>query len=887
MSSAAKPQPPRWVDKLLAWYCAPHLLEEIRGDLHEEFDYQVQRVGERQAKRDYIRSVLGFIRPFAIRRKRNEYPSPPVLNFGMLHNYFTIAFRNLWRHKAFSAINIAGLALGIATCLIIMLFVQNELSYDRFHEKANRIVRVVFRGSSMGGPMKEAHVMPAVAHTLKADYPEVQEATRLRFGGSPVVSYGDKGFKTHFAYADSNFFQVFTLPFVQGNPKTALVQPNTAIISREEARKYFGNQDPMGKILRIKSWNAAFTITGVMEQIPVNSHFRFDLFVSMASLPEAKSPSWMTSEFFTYLVLPEGYDYRKLEAKLPRVVEKYMGPQLQQAMGMSLAQFRQKGNDIGLFLQPLTDIHLRSDFNYDLAPGGDIQYLYIFGVVALFMLLIACINFMNLSTAGATKRAKEVGIRKVLGSVKGELVRQFLLESLLLTTIALLVALVIVYLALPLFNALSGKALSLNFVDHFWLGPGLLLFGLGVGLLSGSYPAFFLSSFRPVSVLKGKLTTGGKSIGLRSGLIVFQFLVSVTLMICTTVVYRQLQYIQHKKLGYDKDQVLVMRETWRLGHNEEVFREKLLKDSRVVNVSVSGYLPVGSSNNNNFIVYSDENRDQLVKTLRYGVDYRYIPTLGMQVVAGRNFSEAFATDSTGIIINETAAKTFGWGNNALGHTITHSNNEGEKVTYRVIGIVKDFHFKSLHERISPLVMVLGNNSGAVIAKVKTKDISGLLAGLQNQWKEFAVEAPFEYSFLKENFEATYQSEQKIGQILGLFAGLTIFVACLGLFGLVTFSAEQRKKEISIRKVVGASVKDIVTLLSKDFLKLVLVANGLAWPLVYFLMNRWLADFAYRIDIEWWIYGLAAVAALLIAFITVSFQSIRAALMNPVKSLRSE
>ncbi|GAB4032946.1 ABC transporter permease [Spirosoma jeollabukense] len=806
----------------------------------------------------------------------------------MLQNYIKIAWRNLKRNRAFSAINITGLAIGLATCMLISLFVLDELSYDRFNDKADQIVRVVFRGSIQGGKMNEAHVMPPVAQTLKADYPEVLESTRLRQGGAPLITVGDKTFKDNvIAYVDSNFFQVFTLPLLQGDVKTALIRPNTAVITQEMARKYFGNDNPIGKTVAIKDWNTTYQITGVMDKVPINSHFHFDLFVSMASFPDAKSNSWMTSEFHTYLVLPKDYDYHQLEAKLPTVVNKYMAPQLEKAFGMSIGQFRKKGNDIGLFLEPLTDIHLHSDMTQNLEAGSDIRYVYIFGAIALFMLLIACINFMNLSTAGASKRAKEVGIRKVMGSVKSALANQFLIESLLLTTIALMLAVGLVYLTLPLFNDLSGKELTLNFTANAWTLPSLLLLGLLVGILAGSYPAFFLSSFKPIAVLKGKFTSSKNSIGLRSGLVVFQFFISISLMVGATVVYRQLSYIQNKKLGYDKDQVLVLPETWLLGKKEDVFRNQIMQDPRVVNVSTSGYLPAGPSNNNNFTVYPETNSTQLIKTLRYDVDYNYIPTLGMQMAYGRNFSRDYGTDSSGVILNETAAKTFGWSKNALGHTVTNANNEGQKATYRVIGVVKDFHFKSLHERISPLVMVLGHTGGTVIVKVKTKDISGLLASLKTNWNQLMADAPFTYSFLDERFNQTYLAEQKIGRILGIFAGLTIFVACLGLFGLATFTAEQRTKEIGVRKVLGASVGSIVALLSKDFLKLIAIAIVLAVPVAWYVMSRWLQDFAYKIDISWWMFALAGVLSVSIALLTVSFQSIKAALMNPVKSLRSE
>jgi putative ABC transport system permease protein len=806
----------------------------------------------------------------------------------MLKNYLKIAFRNLWRNKSTSAINIIGLAIGIATCLIIVLFIQNELSYDRYNEKADQIVRVVFRGTAQGGKMNEANVMPPTASTLKADYPEVLEATRIRSYGQPRISNGEKSFRnSSFAFVDANFFQVFTLPLIKGNANTALLKPNSIVITSLIAQKYFGNEDPIGKELTFKDWNITYLVTGVIDKVPANSHFHFDLFASMTGYPDANNDSWMVSEFFTYLVLPRGYDYKKLEAKLPEVVEKYMGPQLQKSMGMSLKQFREKGNDIGLFLQPLTDIHLNSDFSYDLEAGADIHYLYIFGSIAVFMLIIACINFMNLSTAGASKRAREVGIRKVLGSAQLQLVLQFLVESILLTLIASLLAIELLYLALPVFNEIAGKHLSFQIIENPWIGPGLLIFILVTGLLAGSYPAFFLSSFKPVAVLKGRFLSGNKSIGLRSSLVVFQFIISITLIVSTIVVFKQLSYIQNKKLGYEKEQVLVIQETNWLGKNEVLFRQELLKDPRIKNVSLSGYLPAGPSFNNNFFVSPGNNPSQIIKTLRYDVDENYIPALRLKLIEGRNFSTDLKTDSASVILNETAARELGWNNHALDKIITRSNNEGNKASFRVIGIVQDFHFKSLHDKISPLVMVLGNNSGTMIAKISTTDIPGLLTSIEKKWVALKAEEPFAYSFLDERFNKTYQTEQKTGFILSIFAGLTIFVACLGLFGLAKFTAEQRTKEIGIRKVLGASASGIVNLLSKDFLKLVAIAFLVAAPISWLIMNKWLEDFAYRISINIWVFIVAAIAAISIALLTVSIQSLKAAFANPVKSLKTE
>ncbi len=808
----------------------------------------------------------------------------------MLKNYFKIAFRNLWRNKGFSAINIIGLAIGIATCLIIMLYVNNELGYDRFNEKADRIVRVFFQGNVQGQKMNEADVMPPVAQTLKADFPEVEDATRIRDYGMPKLIYGGKSFREDaLAFVDPNFFQVFTLPLIQGDAKKALAEPNTVVITKAIAKKYFGSENPIGKVISFKDErNAPSKVTGIIDGVPVNSHFHFDLFASMNGLPESKEVNWMSSNFYTYLVLKPGHDYKKLETQLPGIVEKYIGPQLPDGTGMSLADFRKKGNDISFHLQPLTDIHLHSTFQYDLSAGVDIRYVYIFSAIALFMLFIACINFMNLSTAGASKRSREVGVRKVLGSLKSELVKQFLFESVLITGIALLLSIVFILIALPAFNNLTAQNLTLSFTGHPFLIPGLLLFIILTGLLAGSYPAFYLSSFKPVAVLKGKFTAGKGSIGLRSGLVVFQFGISILLIVCTVVVYKQLSYMQNKNLGYDKDQVMILSNTWMLGKNQEVFRQQLTNDYRVASVSGSGYVPAGQSNNNNFFVSPGQQSTQIVKTLRYDVDENYIATLGIQLLKGRNFSKEFGADPNSVILNEAAAAALGWKEDAaIGQTISRVSKRGEKEMYNVIGVIKDFHFRPFHQRISPLVMVLAPDPGNLIVKLRTKDAAGLTASLKKSWNQLGAEEPLSYSFLDERYNSTYKAEQKVGFILGIFAGLTIFVACLGLFGLAKFTATQRTKEIGIRKVLGASVGQVSTMLTKEFIKLVLFACIIAFPLSWWAMSKWLQDFAYRINISWAVYLIAGIVALSIALITVSFQAIKAALANPVKNLRTE
>lgn len=803
----------------------------------------------------------------------------------MIKNYFKIAWRNLRRQLTFSLINIVGLAIGLATCILISMYVLDEWSYDRFHAHANRIVRVVFKGTVPGGKLNEAHVMPPVAQALKIEFPEVEETVRIRSGGRPKFVIADKLFyEEDMAFVDPTIFKVFSLPLVEGDSQTALIEPNTVILSESTAEKYFGTTQVVGRSLTVEDdAKTNLTITGVMRDIPSNSHFQFDMLISMASFSGAQSTSWMESEFFTYLLLREGTDFRQMESKLPTIFEKYAGPQVPEAFGMSYTAFRQMGNKIGLYLQPLTDIHLYSDFAYDLGLSGDIRYVYIFGSIAVFMLIIACINFMNLSTAGASKRAKEVGIRKVLGSSRKALVLQFFAESSMLVFISLLLALGLVAAGLPLFNKLSGKAFDVTVFQHFWVFPAILCFGLVIGALAGSYPALFLSSFKPIRVLKGKLFPEKRDVGLRGSLVVFQFFISICLLICTVVVYQQLLYIQQKKLGYDKSQILIIQ-SWPLGKSEGAFYAKLMQDSRILHATHSHYIPAGPTANNNFFVHSQSAPHEWVKTLRYDVDEHYIPTLGIEMKSGRNFSNTYGTDSLSVILNVTAAKTFGWNEQeALEQTIINKDHQ----VYRVVGVVKDFHFKSLHESISPLVMIMQKTTGNLLIKVKTEDMTAILNSLKKQYESFRPDFPFTYSFLDDRINDTYQSEIKTAYLLGIFAGLTIFVACLGLFGLAMYTANQRTKEIGIRKVLGASVPNILHLLSKDFIKLVLIALMVATPITWWIMQKWLDGFAYRIEIPWWSFVISGFGAIIIALFTIGFQAMKTAIANPVDSLRNE
>lgn len=802
----------------------------------------------------------------------------------MFKNYLKIGWRTIKNHKLFSVINILGLSIGITTCFIILLYVQNELSYDRYNKNADNIFRIYFKANMDGGKISESGVMPPVASTLKNDFPQVIDATRLQPQGAQKITFDDKEFKDdRCALVDQNFFKIFTLPMIEGDPATALSQPNTVVITKTTAQKYFGKKEAVGRILTFND-KVAYKVTGVINDVPSNSHFHFDIFGAMVGNDIAKSDSWMFGNFYTYLLLKPGTNYKNLEAQFPSMVEKYMGPQIQQQMGLSLQQFRTKGNELGFALQPLKDIHLHPLTTNELEPAGNASYVYIFAAIAIFMLLIACINFINLSTASASKRAKEVGVRKVAGSGKMQLVTQFLTESLLIAVLATLLAMVFAYLVLPAFNNLSGKELALT------LKPvvAFVLLGLVVGVIAGIYPAFYLSSFKPITVLKGKFTGDRTNFSIRSGLVVFQFFISVALIIATVVVYQQMEYIQNKNLGYNKEQILTIPNSYALAKNEPVFKQQMLQDSRIENATVSSYKPAGPTNSNNALAYPAGHDDQAMRTVEYHVDEQYIPTFGMHIETGRNFSSKLATDSSAMIINETAAKAFGWNSNtAIGKTLIRVNSDrGNNASFHIIGVIRDFNFKSLHEPITPLLMTL-EPDGGLIFKIRTADIPGLLTAMKKNWDSFNTGEPFTYAFMDDLFNKTYATEHKTGVILNLFSLLTIFLACLGLFGLATYTAEQRTKEIGIRKVLGASVSQIMQMLSKEFMRWVLIASLIAFPVAWWGMNKWLQSFAYRIDIRWWVFGIAVFAALLIAFITISFQAIKAARANPVKNLRTE
>jgi len=806
----------------------------------------------------------------------------------MILNYVKIAWRNLTKNRFFSTINIAGLAFGLTCCLLITAFVVDELSYDRQPAKASQIYRVGLHLTVNGGITDFPNTDVAVGAGIQAAFPEVAASTRLFRRGQIFVKYGEKQFKEEgVAIVDSNFLSIFSVPFLEGNAKTALEGANSIVITEDFARRYFGNEPALGKVLLVGDQDGPHTVTGVIKTIPSNTHFHFNAFLSTAGLGYAQGHTWSNVGCYTYLVLNKDASAAKLEAKFPQLVAKHVVPEIQHDMGVSLAEAQKSVDTFRFFLQPLTDIHLHSATKYELEPNGDINTVYVFGVLAVVILLLAIVNFTNLSTAGAASRAKEIGLRKVLGSVQNQLMTQFLVESVLITFLALGLAIILVAGLLPYFNALSGKTFALSDLINGRSAAFLLVLGVVVGIMAGFYPAFLLSFARITTVLKGSVTQSTtRRSHLRNGLVVFQFAISGALIIATLVAYQQLYYMQSKKQGFDREQVLVIQDTYVLGSREAAFKQQLLRDSRVVGASLSRNIPVGSPMVEGTQIYAkdkSENRAE-IQTNIYRVDEDYLPTLGMKLAVGRNFSRDFSTDSSAAILNETAIRELGLGQtNPIGKTIVRSGRR----EFTIVGVVKDFHYTSVRQKIAPLMLLLGSNSGAIQVKVKAADVAGFVASLRQQWEAMKPGAPFNYTFLDDRFAALYRAEERTSQLFTVFAVISIVIACLGLFGLAAFTAEQRTKEIGVRKVLGATTSSIVVLLSQDFLKLVLVAVLLAFPLAGWAMHRWLQDFAYRISIDWWVYVLAAVLAVGIAFLTVSYQSIKAALMNPVKSLKTE
>ena len=818
----------------------------------------------------------------------------------MLKNYFLVAVRNLRKHSFYSFINVAGLSIGIAVCFIILLFVFNEIGYDQHYRNANRIYRIHAEIKFGGNHYNMTYAPAPMAATLVTDYPEVEAAIRFRERGSYLVKRTTENIKEDkVIWTDKDFFKIFSVPVLAGDPAKALTEPNSIAISERIAQKFFPNENALGQTLILDN-DMNVKITAIYQNMPANSHFHFDILIAMEGLDEAKTPIWLSNNFQTYMLLRNGASAADLEKKFPALIMKHMMPQIGQVLGgdFTMEKFKEAGNMIEYTLQPLTDIHLKSSLMGEFEPNFDITYVYLFVAIALFILIIACINFMNLSTARSANRAKEVGIRKVMGSFRSHLMRQFLTESILLSLISFLLAIAVAYLILPLFNQLSGRELAIPFQDINIYGI-LILAAIVVGVMAGIYPAFFLSAFKPVSVLKGNMALGMKSGLIRSSLVVFQFTVSIFLVIGTMAVYRQLNYIQTKKLGFNKDQVIMIDDVYALGDKRVAFKDEIMRNSNIQNATISGFLPVDGTWRSDTPWWAEGKeavQENMVSLQNWGVDYDYIKTLGMKIKEGRDFSLEFPSDSTAVILNEAAAKAFNFTGNMLGSKIqTFGDGDDNTVpdtknlrSLMVVGVVENFHFESLKQNVSPVMIFLSKQpSGIISFRFQSRNTQEIISLIETKWKEMAPGQPFTYYFLDQRFGNMYAAETRLAKIFGIFAGLAVLIACLGLFALTAFTAEQRTKEIGIRKVLGASVTSIVMMLSKDFGKLVVIAFILAAPLAWYGIDWWLKDYTYKTEIGVGLFALSGLAAFLIAWMTMSFQSFRAASNDPVKSLRSE
>lgn len=802
----------------------------------------------------------------------------------MIQNYLKTALRIMMRNKGYSFINVAGLSVGIAATLLIAIYVVDEFSFDRFHRDAPLMYRVYFSGRLQGTEITAATSAAPVAEAMQASIPEVKETVRFGLWRTMPLSYENKNFtEQHFLVADSNFFHFFDFNLVHGDPATALKGMNKLVITESAARRYFGDENAIGKILLRGAEKTASEITGVVKDPPHNSHIPFDMILSGESWDYMDDTQWTSNNLYTYIKLHSGANVDKVNDQMKALAEKNMGAELERFLGMTFAQFREQGNNVGLNLQPFLDIHLTSGISDDLTPGGNRQYLYIFIAIALFIILIACINFMNLSTARSANRAKEVGVRKAIGALRRKLIFQFVSESLLYSFISMVLAVVIISVTLDGFNLLSGKELTAKMLADPMVIAGLLIFTLTVGLLAGGYPAFYLTSFKPTEVLKGKIRAGFKNSMLRNSLVVCQFIISIALIFGSVVVYRQLKFMQEKNLGFNKENVVGLLHTMSLGKDAEAFKNEVNAHPQFKGASYANRLPPHIDWNSAFRKGGSE-QDFLLSL--YFVDEDHLSTMGYTMTEGRFFSRDFPSDTAAIILNETAYKAMGFTD--MEEATVLSYNGPAPRPLKVIGVMKDFNYESLRSNVKPMAILLGEEPNFTMAiRLAEGNTQEQLTLLESIWKKYSPSSAFEFTFLDEDFDALFRAEQRLGKIILVFTILAIGIACLGLLGLAAFTAEQRAKEISIRKVMGATVAQVLVLLSKDFAMLVVLSFVIASPLAWYAAESWLEGFANRIDLQVWMLAVAGAISLVVALIIISLQSIRAANENPINAMRNE
>ncbi|MCP4726760.1 MAG: FtsX-like permease family protein [bacterium] len=851
------------IPRLAAWLIERILPGYDRMSLHGDFDEmyfeKLKEKGVFKAKiwlwSQIFRSTPKFL-------KKSFYWSAV-----MFKNYLKVAFRNLIRQKYYSVINIAGLAIGMSVCFLILLWVQDELNFDNFHKNKDNIYRMVIKDRNGSGDWGAVSSLP-LGPTLKEELPEVKYSTTITFPGRLMFSYEEKSFYVSDGiFADPDFFRMFSFEFIYGDPEKAFEGPRSLVITRETSEKFFGNENPVGKTLQVNT-RASYTITGVLENIPLNSHLRFNFIRPFALLEQfgVDRSRWDDVSYFTYIQLDGDHNIAELESKIDKIVMTHNPDDNNQC-----------------FLQKLKDIHLSNKYSYEIAVTGDVKYVYIFSTAALFILIIACINFINLSTARSGKRAKEVGLRKVVGAGRNEIIKQFFGESVLYTLIAFGVTLIFIKISLTGFNSLTGKSFDPGILNAS--GLVLKLFGIAIitGIISGSYPALLLSSYKPISVFKGEIVHDRKGGSLfRKIMVITQFSLSIILIVGTLIIYEQIDFIRNKDLGIEKDQLVYFSLQGDMRSRPAAAKERLTQNSNILNATVIDNLPVALGSGTDGTDWEGKSDDKSFQVQARFVDHDMLNTFGLEMIEGRFFSKDFPSDSiSSFVLNESAVRGMKM-DSPVGKRFSAFGVEG-----RIIGVVNDFHFTSLHKKIPPLFMLLGRRASYMCLRIKPDNIPETIDQIESVWKDFAGGFPFEYGFLDERIDTMYRSEERIGNIFRYFTFLAIFISCLGLFGLTSYMAESRTKEIGVRKVLGASVRNISMSLSKEFFYWIIAANIVAWPLSYVIMNTWLQGFAYRIEIGWEVFIFAGVLALVITIATTAFQIIKAAVANPVRSLRYE
>ena len=880
--------PPKWAENFLYWFSSDNQIEFLAGDLNELYKERVEEKGAFKARIGYFIDVMDMVRPFNIFKNKKS-----ITPIDMYKNYLKIAIRNMLKSKVYSVINVLGLAIGMAATILILLFVQNELSYDKYHENSDRIYRVSRAWLNADGEesLHLGHAAPPFGPLLKSDFEGIIEESARIMNMSFLVKAGDKSIEEDNIYfADAEVFKIFSWEVIEGDLNTALDLPNSIIVTESTAKRYFGEKSPIGESMSLGTQflpqPIEVIVTAVIEDIPENTHFHVDFFAPMAPVEafyggrENFMSNYGSNNFATYLLLKEGYPYQQLQDSLGSFIDKHFGLR----SSGELASVTNK-----LKLWPLESIHLNSHLDSELEPNGDIAYVYLYTIVALFILVIACINFINLATARSAKRAREVGMRKVMGAYRPMLIKQFITESLLFAVLSLFLGVLMVYLVLPWFNDFSQKDLSLNFIDNQFLVLVVLGITIITGFIAGSYPAFYLSAFKPVDTLKGDINAGNSKFNLRSALVVFQFAISIILLIGVGVVNDQLEYVKSKDLGFDDHRVLVLPTSQKIINEYESVKTTLLQHTGISKVALASRIPSGRllDSQGAAAEIGGEMKDLSFRIADIHTDHDYMKTLNVPIIAGRDFNKDLASDSLeAFVLNEASVRAIGWKTND--EAVGKKFNYGGRIGY-VIGVVKDFHFESLHQEIAPMVFLITDNTRGyrILVKLEDDQVDETMAYLQEQWAFMRPGYPFTTFFIDARFDEQYANEDRLAQLVTYFSGFAVIIGMLGLFGLASFTAEQRFKEIGIRKVLGASIGEILMLLTKGFSLLVFIGFIIAIPISYWLMNKWLATFAYHGTVSWVTIGLAGLIAIILSWLTVGFQTLKAARSNPIDSIQYE